>query len=113
MPETASGVFKQMAKGPGPQNTGVSSFDAHVDRVIGQSAAQGWAKHEERQADKQEVVEATGANPHALARNPDGSWRPLTDEERGVQVRAQKINSLAISTLDQRRRKRPAPVGQA
>jgi hypothetical protein len=113
MPETASGVFVKDVSGPVPQNTGIHSLDAHVDRVIGKAAEQGWAAHADRLKDKAEVLrDNPGVSKHALTQRPDGSWRPLTDEERGVQVRAQTINSMAISGMNRRRRKRPAPVGR-
>ena len=114
MPETVSGVFVKDVTGPVPQNTGIHSLDAHIDRVIGQSAKQGWEAHETRLKDKAEVLrDNPDVSPHALTQAPDGSWRPLHPEERAVQVRAQTINSLAMSSLDRRRRKRPSPVGQA
>ena len=107
MPETVSGIFVKDVNGPGPQNTGIASLDAHVDRVIGKSAAQGWEAHELRKADKQQALHSSpGADPYSLTQRPDGSWRPLTTEERGTQVRAQTINSLAVSSLAKRRSRR-------
>lgn len=110
MPKTVSGVFVKDVTGPVPQNTGIHSLDTHIDRVIGQSSKQGWSVHEQRQEDKAEVVRNNpGVDPHALAQNPDGTWRPLTEKERGIQVRAQTINSMAMNRMGGRRRARPAP----
>jgi putative FmdB family regulatory protein len=111
MPASVKGVFNKDVTGPVPQNTGIHSLDAHIDRVIGKSAAQGWATHENRVADKREVLrqnpEATG---HDLTQRPDGSWGTLSKEERGFQDRALAINSAAQSSLSQRKRR---PVGRA
>lgn len=104
MPSTVSGVFVKDVTGPGPQNTGLSAYDAHVDRVIGKSAAQGWAVQEKRVADKREVLrDNPGATGHDLSQNPDGSWKVLTPEERGFQDRALTINSKAMTALSKRR----------
>lgn len=107
MPKTVNGVFVQEVTGPVPQNTGLSAYDAHVDRVIGKSSKQGWEVQEQRQKDKAEVVRANpGVSPHGLSQNPDGSWRPLTKEERGVQQRVQIINGKALNSLSARKHKK-------
>jgi len=109
MPDTVSGVFVKDVTGMGPQNSGIHSLDAHIDRVIGKSAAQGWAVQEQRVGDKREVLrqnpEATG---HDLSQDPDGSWRVLSKEERGFQDRALVINSQAITNLQKKTR----PIGR-
>lgn len=100
MPQGIKGVFKQTAKGPAPQNTGVHGFDAHVDRVIGDSARQGWEHHMGRLSDKRQILRD---NPQAegedLSRQPDGSYQIMGKDERGVHERANAINSAAMSTL--------------
>lgn len=113
MPASVTGVFNKDVTGPVPQNTGIHSLDAHIDRTIGKSAAQGWTVQETRVADKREVLRQ---NPHAsghdLTQNPDGSWGILSKEERGFQDRALTINSAAQSTISQRRTRR-RPVNRA
>ncbi len=107
MPEGVNGIFVKDVDGPGPQNSGIASLDAHVDRVIGKSAAQGWEAHELRKADKQQALQSNpDADPYSLTQRPDGSWRPLSKKERATQVRAQTINSMAVSSLAGRRRPR-------
>ena len=97
LPEDVSGVFRQDVTGPVPQNTGVAQLDAHIDRVIGKSAEQGWALHEERQGQKKAVLEQDPeATPAHISRNPDGTYRTLTDEEAGVHHRANAINAKAM-----------------
>jgi len=108
IPEDVAGVFNQSVTGPIPQNTGLTSFDGHTDRVIGVSAKQGWDEHEKRVRLKKRVLaDNPGASPEALSRNPDGSYRLLAPEERGVHDRANAINSLAMKTLRPRRATAP------
>jgi len=110
MPASVNGVFVHEVTGPGPQNTGISSLDAHIDRVIGQSAAQGWAAHEQRVTDKKEVLRNNpGATGESLSQEPDGSWRVLSGGERGFQDRAQAINKAAMDFLGKKKR----PAGRA
>ena len=107
MPESASGHFNQKVNGPVPQNTGIHDLDTHIDRVIGQSAAQGWGVAEERVADKRRVLaDNPTATGHDLSRIPEGGYEVLAPEERGVYDRAQAINSLAMSSFSERRRKK-------
>jgi putative FmdB family regulatory protein len=99
-PETVSGVFVKDVSGPVPQNTGLSAYDAHVDRVIGKSAAQGWAVQEQRVGDKKEFLrENPDATGYDLTQNPDGSWSKLTKDQRKFTERANTINSMAMAKL--------------
>ena len=99
MPEGVKGVFNQDVSGPTPQNTGIHSLDVHVDRVIGKSAEQGWAAEAARQQEKRRVLRATGAKTADLSLNPDGTYRVMTPEEKGVQLRATEINLRAQKAL--------------
>lgn len=106
MPTGVNSVWKKEVTGPTPQNTGVHDLDTHIDRVIGQSAAQGWNVAERRVSLKRQVlVNEPGATGHDLSRNPDGSYRVLSPEERAVHERANTINSLAMKTLKGPRKK--------
>ena len=104
LPDGVEGVFQQEVVGSGPQNTGISQIDAHIDRVIGQSARQGWQVVEERVAEKRRIVREQKVDGRNLSRNPDGTYRILAPEERGVHDRALAINSMAMTTVKQRRR---------
>jgi len=111
MPETVSGVFVKNVSGPVPQNTGLSAYDAHVDRVIGKSAAQGWEVQERRVADKREFLrDNPDAEGYDLTQNPDGSWSKLTKNQRAFTERANTINSMAMTKL--RPESRPAEKRQ-
>lgn len=104
MPSQVSGVFHQTATGPGPQNTGVSEFDAHVDRVIGDHAQQGWKVAEQRVGVKRKVLARhPGAKGLDLSRQLDGSYQILSPEARGVMERSLEITHLAMEA----RKKKP------
>jgi len=116
LPETVTGTFDQDVQGgPVPQNTGVSQFDAHVDRVIGASAKKGWEVADQRVQLKRQVLGLyPDASGHDLSRNPDGSYRVMTEEERGVHERAMTINNTAMTLRQQLKAKakkteKPAP----
>lgn len=102
VPSQVQGHFNHQVTGPVPQNTGIHDLDTHIDRVIGQSARQGHEVIRERVKDKQDVLasnpEATG---HDLSRNPDGTYRVMKPEERGVHDRAQNIHKAAMGVISQ------------
>lgn len=99
VPNDVAGVFKHEVTGPVPQNTGISQLDAHIDRVIGQSAAQGREVIAKRNRDKEAVQRATGAKRNQLSKNPDGSYRVLEPEAQNIHYRANLINSMAMQEL--------------
>ena len=104
LPEDVNGVFNQDLTGPVPQNTGVSQLDAHIDRVIGQSARKGWEVHNQRVSDKRQILrENPNVTGYDLSKNPDGSYKVLAPEERKVHERANSINSLAMKNIMQKK----------
>ena len=94
-PPSISGQFKKDVDGPQPQNTGIHDLDTHIDRVIGQSAKQGWDVAEGRKREKEAVLEGTGATGHDLSKNPDGSYRVMSTGESAAHARSQKIHDAA------------------
>ena len=94
-PSTVAGHFTKEVSGPGPQNSGIQGLDAHIDRVIGQSSKQGWDVTERRVRDKQAVMAETGASGADLSKNPDGSYRVLSPEEKAAHARSQAIHEKA------------------
>lgn len=96
MPEGVNGFFNKEVTGPGPQNTGISGLDAHIDRVIGAHAKQGWEEHGKRAAEKTKLLAQPEAEGKALSRNPDGSYRVMESEEAAVQKRALTIHNMAM-----------------
>ena len=108
VPSQVQGHFSKEVTGPGPQNTGIHDLDTHIDRVIGQSAKQGWDAAEARVRDKREVLANNpGLTGHDLSRNPDGSYRVLTPEERAVHERSQAIHGAAMDWKMGRGPRRP------
>lgn len=103
VPPSVAGHFTKEVSGPVPQNTGIHDLDTHIDRVIGQSSAQGWKVAQKRKQVKEEVIHSTGASGKDLSRNPDGSYRVLSPQERSIHQRGQAIHSAAG---DWRRRQR-------
>lgn len=101
LPDAVGGVFNQETDGlPKPQNTGVSQIDVVADRAIGASAKLGWAQVRDRNSRKRTILRDTpGAEGEDLSRTPDGDYRVLSSDERGVHDRANAINSKAMETL--------------
>jgi len=93
-PSTVAGQFKKDVTGPVPQNTGIHDLDTHIDRVIGQSADQGWAVAEGRKRQKEELI-ANGTDPHLIRKNLDGSYGEMKPEEKAIHTRALKIHEKA------------------
>lgn len=108
VPSKVQGHFNHEVTGPMPQNTGIAGLDAHIDRVIGQSAKQGRDVIDQRVREKQQVLANNpGATGHDLSRNPDGSYRVLKPKERGVHERSQKIHGAAMDVASQTWERRP------
>lgn len=102
VPSQVQGHFNKTVSGPVPQNTGIHDLDTHIDRVIGQSAKQGWDVAEARVRDKHGVLaDNPGATGHDLSRNPDGTYRVLSAEERAAHERSQKIHGTAMTLASQ------------
>lgn len=97
VPSQVQGHFNHDVTGPGPQNTGIQGLDAHIDRVIGQSAKQGRVIIDQRVREKKEILaDNPGVTGHDLSKNPDGSYRILSPEERGVHDRSKAIHGTAM-----------------
>lgn len=106
IPTQVGGVFNQKTDGlPQPQNTGVSQIDVVADRAIGESAKKGWAHVRNRVTRKRQILRD---NPDKggkdLSRTPDGDYRILDQDERGVHDRANAINNKAMTTLYQKKK---------
>lgn len=103
-PDSVSGHFNKEVTSIAPQNTGIHDLDTKHDKVIGQSAKQGWDVHKQRVHDKLEVMRKAGVtDPRRLSKQIDGSYEVLTPEEAGVSVRSVEIQS-EYSKWSRRRR---------
>ena len=100
IPEDVAGVFVQkVQKGPQPQNTGLASFDGHVDRVIGSSAEDGWAFQEGRDKVKREVLRQNpGTKNSDLSKNVDGTWDVMPAKVKQRTYRSRLINEAALAS---------------
>lgn len=96
VPDDIHGTFDLPVSGPIPQNTGVASIDIDHDRAIGMSAKQGWEVQKKRYQEKVEIMQSAGVAGSDLSRNPDGSYRVLSPEEKGVFERGHSINQTAM-----------------
>lgn len=96
LPTDVAGIFNLETSGVGPQNTGVSELDANLDRVIGEDSKKGWKAIEKRDITKNATLaDNPGATSYDLSKNPDGSYRVMSEKERAVHARAFTINRLA------------------
>lgn len=89
-------VYNKEVSGPIPQNTGLHDLDTHIDRVIGQSAKQGWGVIEQRYRDKVAMLKDNGIDGDSIKRNPDGSYGVLKPEEKEMY---KGFNKMAIGVL--------------
>lgn len=96
LPTGVTSTFKKEVTGPGPQNTGIHDLDTKIDQVIGRHAEQSREVIRHRVDDKKQLVRATGADGHDLSRNPDGTYRVMTAEERAIHERSQTIHGKAM-----------------
>ena len=99
VPSQVQGHFSKEVTGPMPQNTGIQGLDAHIDRVIGQSAKQGFDTIFERVQDKKDFIAATGASGKDLSKNPDGTYRVMSPEERAAHERSQANHKAAMRLI--------------
>lgn len=111
LPDNVNGSFNLSATGPVPQNTGVSDFDANVDRVIGKSSEQGWDHQNNRYRRKLDVLSRNpGKDGQDIAINPDGSYRVLAEEEKAASSKAHGINNEAMRRINRYKRSIRSPT---
>jgi len=78
-----------------PQNTGVSSYDYNVDRIVGAEAKERWQAVEKREALKRGVVHDTpGATKQDLSVLPDGNYRVMKPEEKRTTRNTRAFHNL-------------------
>jgi len=96
-PETVGYTFQPTptAEGPVPQNTGVSSYDYEVDRIVGAEAQERWGSVAQREAAKRSVLRDSGAEKQDLSVLPDGSYRVMAPEEKKTTRNTRAFHNLA------------------
>lgn len=78
---------------------GLSGVDYNFDRAVGASAQKNWGHIRDRQRDKIDLAQANGATGFDLSRNPDGTYRVMTPEERVASERARGFHFQALDKL--------------
>lgn len=77
---------------PQPQATGFTMFDTDHDRVIGEQAKQHWETINKRSEYKHSIAKDLGvARMRELSRNPDGTYRKMTDEELIKSIKSEQL----------------------
>lgn len=90
LPSRINGQLSVKVDGPTPQNTG-TSIDTDYDRVIAQSAKQGWAKVRQRYEHKKELLRLNpGSTGDDITRTPEGEWKIRPSQETKVIKSVQK-----------------------
>jgi len=96
-----------------PQNTGVSSYDANVDRVIGDHAKGSYEQISKRHERKREVIrDNPGTSGHDLSRTDTGDYRILNKDERLAAETARNLNAEAMGMIDRHKKKLKAKERQ-
>lgn len=73
-------------------DTGLSGVDYNFDRAVAESSKKNWKGIARRQKDKLDVARANGVTGWDLSRNPDGSYRAMTPEERAASERSREFH---------------------
>lgn len=73
-------------------DTGLSGVDYNFDRAVAESSKKNWKGIARRQKDKLDVARANGVTGWDLSRNPDGSYRAMTPDERAASERSREFH---------------------
>ncbi len=103
--------FSHNPDGPRPQNTGVSSIDHDVDRVVGRDAELRLAEMQKRQDYKREVMDRNNTVGDYLSRTPDGDYVVMSDTERVAAKKARLKNQEAMNRISAYLQRRKATEG--
>lgn len=104
VPETMNSQMKVSGDGSiNPQNTGVSSYDANVDRVIGDHAETSWKSIDNRLSHKRKILNNhQGITGFDLSRQKDGDYRIMSAQERKASETARNLHNRAMSLFQKR-----------
>lgn len=99
MPESCSFSFKVTPDQP--PNSGVSSMDKQIDRIIGADAEQRWKVVDDRDVAKREVLRTHPDKTKSdIAINDDGSYRILKPEEKKAGRTARNLHETAMQIIE-------------
>lgn len=104
VPSTMNSTFHVAGDGGvGPQNTGVSAYDANVDRVIGEHAASSWKSIDARLNHKKDILRKNpNASGYDLSRKQDGDYRIMSSKERKAAETARNLHNRALHLIKKR-----------
>ncbi len=106
-PESMTSTYNPTGDGTiRPQNTGVNSYDANVDRVIGDHAKTSYEHIAKRHARKREILrDNPNVSGHDLSRTDDHDYRIMTSEERNAAETARNLNGKAMDMINRHKKK--------
>ncbi len=78
------------------RDTGLSGVDYNFDRAVGESSQKNWQGIAQRQRDKIDLVQSQGVTGWDLSRNPDGTYRVMTPEERAASERTREFHFKVV-----------------
>ena len=100
MPDSCSFSFKSSPDQP--PNSGVSSMDKKIDRIIGADAERGWMVVDSRDVQKREILRAHPDKTKSdISINDDGSYRILKPEEKEAGRKARKLHETAMHIIEE------------
>ncbi len=107
VPDTMTSTYNPTGDGSiRPQNTGVNSYDANVDRVIGSHAKTSYEHISKRHERKREIIrDNPGISGHDLSRTDDNDYRILSPEQRSAAETARNLHNSAMGMIDRHKKK--------
>jgi len=107
VPETMTSTYNPTGDGSiRPQNTGVNSYDANVDRVIGDHAKTSYTHISKRHERKREIIrDNPGISGHDLSRTDDNDYRILNSDERQASETARNLHNSAMGMIGRHKKK--------
>ena len=82
LPQTVNVTVSGGSVDTSREATGLSGIDYNFDRAVGESSRRNWKALSERQREKIDLVRVNGVTGWDLSRNPDGTYRVMTPQER-------------------------------
>lgn len=74
------------------ETVGIAAIDYGFDRAVGESAKKNWKGYRGRYRDKLDIVQQNHVTGYDLSRNPDGTYRVMTPEERAASERSRSFH---------------------
>ena len=108
VPDTFSSTYQVTGDGTiMPQNTGVSSYDANVDRVIGSHSDTSWKAIQKRHSRKRDVLRSNPTKDgFDLGRTVDHDYRIMKSSEKDAAQTARDLHTEALGRISRWKKKR-------